>query len=77
MALRFTLAATAPVTARVFGVDGRAIRTLVHARPFPAGTSTIRWDGDDPSSRRVASGIYLAVIEANGVAEVRRLSIVR
>ena len=77
VALRFTLSAAAPVTARVFGVDGRAIRTLVDARPFAAGTSTIRWDGADRSGRRVASGIYLSVIEANGVTEVRRFSIVR
>ncbi|HEV2106110.1 MAG TPA: FlgD immunoglobulin-like domain containing protein, partial [Candidatus Eisenbacteria bacterium] len=41
----------------VYDISGRLVRSLA-ARQFPAGPSTLRWDGSDDGGRRVARGVY-------------------
>jgi hypothetical protein len=53
------LAAAGPLTVSVHDLQGRLVRTLVDDASWPAGTSTVSWDGCDRSGRPVASGIYL------------------
>lgn len=41
--------------------DGRRVRNLVHARPFPAGRNVVKWDGSDDLGRDVDAakhGLY-------------------
>lgn len=56
-AIAFTLAAKGTVTATVFDVRGRLVRSLV-STVSPAGPSTLRWDGKDGRGAPVPSGIY-------------------
>ncbi|MDM7924908.1 MAG: cellulase family glycosylhydrolase [bacterium] len=72
----FRLSAPGPVRAQVFDVSGRSVRVL---RPgvFPAGRSTLEWDGLDGSGCPAASGLYLIRIRAAGRAVTVKLTIQR
>ncbi|MBI4720436.1 MAG: DUF3604 domain-containing protein, partial [Chitinivibrionia bacterium] len=47
-----------PVTAAIFSVDGKLIRTLVSNTMFPQGPSDLVWSGQNIHGERAASGIY-------------------
>jgi hypothetical protein len=53
--LTFALAQCADVSAHVFDVQGRRLRTLLHAHLAP-GEHAIAWDGRDNRGRRVPAG---------------------
>ena len=61
--LRFTLEAPADVRLRVLDLNGRQVRDIA-AGERPAGTHVLRWDQRDADGRRVASGVYFAILEA-------------
>jgi hypothetical protein len=57
-AIRFALPARTTVTAEVYAVDGRRVRTLAQERAFAAGPVELRWNGIDDRGAPVASGVY-------------------
>jgi len=57
-AIRFTLPARTTVTAEVYSVDGKHVRTLARSRSFGAGPVELRWNGIDDNGAPVASGVY-------------------
>jgi hypothetical protein len=56
----------------VFGVDGRALRTLVDGW-MPAGRSDVVWDGRGADGAAVAAGIYFVQAESGGERATTRL----
>lgn len=56
--IRFTLPTRTTVTAEVYSVDGRRVRTLAEERAFAAGPAELRWNGVDDRGTGVASGVY-------------------
>jgi hypothetical protein len=56
---------------RIFTVTGELVNEGT------AGDGTFRWDGANRFGRKAASGTYLAVFEANGQRQVRRVVIIR
>lgn len=56
--IRFTLPRAEHVTIEVFNVLGQRIAVLADG-DLPSGDHMVRWDGEDDSGERVASGIYL------------------
>ncbi len=74
--ISFTLAESRNTSLIVYDALGRTIRTLANG-PLPAGKHTIRWDGRDNSGAPVSSGVYLYRLTAGGVAETRRMTLVR
>ncbi|MFN8546429.1 MAG: FG-GAP-like repeat-containing protein [Candidatus Eisenbacteria bacterium] len=72
--LRFAQASAGPVRLEVFDVTGRRV-AIVADRWMSAGEQTLAWGGSDGSGRRVASGVYLLRLEAEGV--VRTVETVR
>lgn len=58
---------------RIFGVDGRLIRTL----DAPAGATSLVWDGRDLGARPVPPGLYLAQMETSRLRARTRVTIVR
>jgi hypothetical protein len=38
-----------------------------------AGEQVVRWDGTDDAGHRVATGVYVARLEAAGVVDTHRL----
>jgi hypothetical protein len=64
------------VSLGIYDVEGRKVRELVQS-VLPAGTHPIEWDGLDDLGRRVASGIYYCRFESEGIAEARKLVVIR
>lgn len=56
-AIAFDLAASSPVTLRIYDVGGRLVQTLVDAQ-LDADSYSVEWDGRDSAGRRVAAGTY-------------------
>jgi len=70
--LSFTLPQAGLADLRVFGVDGREVRRLLHERRGP-GTHTACWDGRDARGARAPAGIYFMRLAAAGGAATRRV----
>jgi len=74
--IRYILARAGRATVRVHDVRGAVIRTLL-AADLPAGPGAVVWDGRDDAGGPVASGVYFCRLAADGVADTRRLTLVR
>jgi hypothetical protein len=74
--IAFGLPEDGQVRLTVYNMMGQMVRTLVNG-PQPAGNHAVRWDGRDDAGRRVASGIYLYRLQANGFESVRRMMLVK
>ncbi len=72
----FALDHASTVTLRVFGVDGRLIRT-VDAGRFSAGPHALTWDGRDEKNLRAPGGVYVYRLTADGAAASRQMLLVR
>src|SRR5439155_25395105 len=76
--VRFGLAHGDRVTARVYDLAGRMVRTLAD-RNFPAGEHELRWDGSDDQGRRMARGVYFTRLRyaKSGFDNARKLIMLR
>lgn len=74
--LSFVVNDDGPVRLTIHDVRGRLVRTLV-AADLTSGDHDATWDGRDEHGLPVASGSYLARLDAGHVVEVRRLTLVR
>ena len=70
--LTYRLPRPGPVRAAVYGADGRRIVVLAQGEQ-PAGEHRVRWDARDSSGRRVAAGVYFAVVEFGGERRATRV----
>ncbi len=64
------------VRLRLFGANGRVVRTL-EAGGRSAGVHAVRWDGREDSGRRAAPGVYFARLEAGGQVLRQTVTVVR
>jgi flagellar hook assembly protein FlgD len=71
--MRFTLRTAGHVDLDLYDVAGHRVRQLASGS-FPAGASNLRWDGADDHGNRVASGIYLLSLRADGVTRTMKVS---
>lgn len=71
----YDLPEAARVTLRIYGTDGRLVRTLV-SRAMPPGSHEAVWNGRDRSGRPVAAGVYFCRLDAGGYSETRRMVLV-
>ena len=73
----FELAEAADVTIRVYGVDGRLVRTLELGRrdvgEYAGRDEAAYWDGANASGEAVASGVYIYELTAGDYHAVRRM----
>jgi hypothetical protein len=70
--IRFALKETGPVQVKVYGLDGRLVRTLVD-ETLPAGERTVQWDGRDDAGREVASGSYMIRFVTRHASQTERV----
>ncbi|NOT32720.1 MAG: hypothetical protein HOP12_00975 [Candidatus Eisenbacteria bacterium] len=70
--LRFSLPIDAQVTASVFDVQGRLVRSL-DSRRLQAGPHRLEWDGRGEDGKRVAAGVYFARAEFGSNALITRV----
>jgi len=62
--IAFSVPRTTLVTARVYSVDGRLVRTLAEERTYGAGRHTVRWDGRTGDGDPAPTGVYFFVLKA-------------
>jgi hypothetical protein len=55
---------SALITARIFDVKGRLVRTIANVR-YSSGNGEISWDGMDDQNRRARIGVYILFLEAS------------
>lgn len=64
------------VELKVYTLLGKEVRTLISA-PMSAGSHRVEWNGRDEHGNSLASGIYLYRLKAGGVAQMKRMALVR
>jgi flagellar hook assembly protein FlgD len=76
VAVRYRLSRASNVAIVVFDLYGRRVRQLVR-QTEEAGTHETIWDGCDDEGHAVASGGYVARLEAGGQSRTTKLMLVR
>jgi len=74
--ISYSMAHGGPVQLVIYDLAGRRVRTLVQ-ETRPSGEHTARWNGQDDSGQIVASGVYLARIQALGLEDTQRLVLLK
>lgn len=74
--ISFNLANAQRVRLAVHDVSGRLVKVLMDGHR-EAGEHTERWDGSDVSGRPVGAGVYLYRLEAGGVVEQKKMTLVK
>ncbi|RKZ18390.1 hypothetical protein DRQ53_00610 [bacterium] len=74
--LQFTIANTGPVKLSIYDLRGRLVATLLDGW-HEAGEDSVLWDGLDQQGHTVASGVYHAVLYADGEKRSRKISLVK
>lgn len=74
--LRYALPEESQVKLEIYNISGQKVTTLVNEKQ-KAGYHTIHWNGQDHSSKKVASGIYFYKLQARDYAETRKMALVR
>jgi plastocyanin len=70
--LTFDLERESRVRIHIYGIDGRAVRTLLIGE-FPGGRHDIVWEGRNDSGRIVPAGIYFVRLETEDQGTVRKI----
>jgi len=70
--IELVVRAARTVSVDVFDVQGRHVATLARGSRAP-GHYPLFWGGEDDSGHRVASGVYWARLQADGVEQTRRV----
>jgi hypothetical protein len=74
--ISFELAQSGPVSLRIFDVRGGLIRTLAQ-EILPAGHQEYLWRALDDRGRRVASGVYLSVLETADGIQTAKIAVIK
>ena len=72
----FELPSAQRLTAEVFDLDGRLVRTLARGREFPSGREALRWDGRTEADQAVPDGMYFLEVHAEAGSAVRRILVI-
>ena len=74
--IEYALSKNGYVEMKIFDLLGKQVRVLV-AGERTAGRHHIIWNGLDDSGRRVASGLYLYTLTADGYTETKKLLLIK
>ena len=72
----FDVAGNAWVRVLIYDHDGRLVRTLANGR-YSIGHHILEWDARDAAGSIVASGLYLCVLERDGLRQTRKLTLMK
>ena len=72
----WTLPRPGPLTVKVYDVRGALVRTL-HDAVVTATAGRLAWDGQDDAARGVPSGLYFVETRADGLVDVRKVTLLR
>lgn len=74
--LRFSLPHATRATVAIFDIAGRRLATLAEGS-FGAGDHVVEWNGRDGSGKSQPSGVYFARLEAEGLVDMRKLTLLK
>lgn len=74
--IAFQLPKAGAVQLKIYGVNGRLVRTLVEEGKSP-GSHRVIWDGRDNSGHEVPAGVYFSQLIVAGVKESRKMVLLR
>lgn len=75
--IKYSLAQQGRVTLLVHDISGHTVRVLVDGEMIGSGRHEVIWDGLDSAGGQVASGVYFYRIEALGVSETKRMTLMK
>ena len=73
---RYTLNSAATPSLSIYAANGQRVRTIV-LRGRDVGRHTIHWDGTDDDGHSLATGVYIARLQAGEAVVTRKLTLVR
>ncbi len=74
--LHFELSKLGPVKLEIYDLAGRRLRTLIDSER-EAGSHKVTWRGDDDRGHSLASGVYFARLQAEGLRQTTKLVLAR
>jgi len=74
--ISYTIPTAGKVELIVYDLSGRTVARLVSEHQA-AGEHSVRWQGEDRAGNRMASGVYLYRLVADGFSETRRMTLVK
>jgi len=74
--LSYQLPVTSELKLAIYNIRGQLVRTLIDGE-IEAGYHEIQWNGFCESGKIVPSGIYFAVMQADGIRQIRKMVIIR
>lgn len=74
--IRFSIPKTAPVRLVIYNIRGQKVKDLLN-ETLAYGNHSIVWNGRDDKNRLVASGVYFARLEQNGVTKVSKMMMLK
>ena len=74
--LTYSLPREAQVSAKVFDVAGRVVRSF-GAGPVAAGWHVLAWDLADDAGQRVGPGLYFVRLSVDGRTQMRHVTVLR
>ncbi len=72
--IRYSVGSARNATLKVYALNGALVRTLQDG-PASLGQQAITWDGKDTAGRKVAAGIYVYTLNADGQTATRKMVI--
>jgi hypothetical protein len=79
--LPYQLADDAPVTLKIYNLNGRLVRTLAlgvqKAGVYLTRDKAAYWDGRDDAGERVSSGVYFYTLRAGELVATRKMLVVK
>lgn len=74
--IEYSIPQSGTASLKVYNLLGQEVRRLIN-EDQKIGSYEVKWDGRDDSGRRVASGVYLVRLEAQGQTATGKMLVVR
>lgn len=75
--VQWVLSTPGPVDISVFDLTGRIVSRLVSGGEFPAGRSSVSWDGRDAEGRSLPAGLYLVHVKTSERSMMKEIALLR
>jgi hypothetical protein len=75
--INFVLPLNKKISIMIYDMIGKEVQTLISNQEYSKGNHTITWNGKDINGRRVASGVYIAKMNAGNVDKNIKMMLVK
>ncbi len=74
--IRYSVPTKGRVQLKIFNIRGESVRVLLDEVRLP-GEYLITWDGKNQQGKAAASGIYLLQLQADGITQLQKMTLIR